>query len=155
MTPAINAARKAKVNFNIHHYEHDPSSASYGEEAATKLNVSADRVFKTLVIAVDSCLAVSVVPVSKQLDLKSFAKVLKSKKANMADKKDVERATGYVMGGVSPLGQKKQLATVIDKSALTYNTVYVSAGRRGLEIEINPNDLITLTNGKIESISKS
>ena len=131
MTPAIDTARKAKVEFRTHQYEHDPSSESYGEEAAVNMGVDSDRVFKTLVISQDDkALSVAIVPVSRQLDLKLFAKSIGVKKVMMADKKRVERTTGYVLGGVSPLGQKKKLATVIDESAADYETVFVSAGRR-------------------------
>ena len=155
MTPAINSLKKAKIKYKIHQYEHDPASRVYGKEAAEKLNVSFDRIFKTLVVSIDNKdLSVAVVPVSRQLDLKAFAKVLKSKKAKMADKKEVERATGYILGGVSPIGQKKKLKTIIDSSALKYNTVYVSAGRRGLQIELSPEDLGPQTGAAYSEISK-
>jgi len=145
MTPAVNTAKKAKINYQIHQYDHDPSSQSYGDEASDKLNISADRVFKTLVASLDGKqLAVAVVPVSGQVNLKAFASALGAKKSKMADPKDVERSTGYVLGGVSPLGQKKKLKTVIDQSALNYETIYVSAGRRRLEIELSPKDLAGL-----------
>lgn len=155
MTPAIQSAKKAKIKFQIHQYVHDPASRSYGEEAAEQLDISPDRVFKTLVVQLDSRdLAVSVIPVDRQLDLKAFAKALGAKKAKMADKKDVERSTGYVLGGVSPIGQKKRLPTRIDQSAEQFETIYISAGRRGLEIELAPQDLAALTGGKFESIGK-
>ena len=152
MTPAIQRAKRAKIQFKIHEYEHDPTAESYGEEAAAKLEASSDRVFKTLVVAHGSDLAVAVLPVSCQLNLKQFAKAVGAKKAAMADKATAERATGYVLGGVSPLGQKKALATVIDASAEGLETIYVSAGRRGLEIELSPLDLMALTRGRFAPI---
>ncbi len=146
MTPAINTARKARVSHQIHDYPHDPGSESYGQEAAEKLGVAPDRVFKTLVVAVDGKeLVVAVVPVSTQLSMKRLAKAAGGKKATMADPDDVQRATGYVLGGVSPLGQKKRLKTFIDDSAIGFDTVFISAGRRGLEIELAPGDLQRLT----------
>ena len=155
MTPAIKKLEKAKIRYKVHKYHHEPSSRVYGEEAAEKLNIPFDRIFKTLVVSVDNnILLVAVVPVSKQLDLKLFAKTAGSKKAKMADKHLVERATGYVLGGVSPIGQKKKLKTIIDTSALKFNTVYVSAGRRGLQIELAPEDLGSQTGATYGEISK-
>ena len=155
MTPAVQAAQKAGIPFRLHEYDHDPGADSYGDEAAAKLGVDPDRVFKTLVAAGDDGrLAVAVLPVSAQLDLKRFAKVLGARKAAMADKKDVERATGYVLGGVSPLGQKKRLPTVIDDSAGRHDTLYVSAGRRGLQMELAPRDLAALTGAGFEAIAR-
>lgn len=148
MTPGINIAKKAKINHKVHEYQHDASSESYGLEASEKLGVQASRVFKTLVVSLDSKeLVVAVIPVSSLLSMKLVAKAVGAKKAKMADQLDVERSTGYVLGGVSPLGQKKRLKTIIDSSAKDHSTVYVSAGRRGLEIELSPNDLIKLVNG--------
>lgn len=155
MTPGILVARKSKVFHKVHEYFHDPSSASYGQEAAEKLGVPEVRVFKTLVVSVDNReLVVGVVPVSSMLSLKHIAKALGAKKAVMADKSEVERSTGYVLGGVSPLGQKKRLKTVIDVSARDHATVYVSAGRRGLEIELIPEDLRNLVNGQFADIAQ-
>lgn len=155
MTPAINAAKQAQIDFRTYEYAHDPSCDSYGEEAAAKIGIDAIRVFKTLVVSPDGMdLAVAVLPVSRQLDLKLFARTIGAKKAVMAGKKDAERATGYVLGGISPIGQKKRLATVIDKSALDHKSIFVSAGRRGLEIELAPGDLRTLTNGQFASIGR-
>jgi Cys-tRNA(Pro)/Cys-tRNA(Cys) deacylase len=155
MTPAITCLKKAKINHKIHGYDHDPDSKAYGEEAAEKLNVSFDQLFKTLVVSTDNKdLSVAVVPVSRKLDLKSFAKAVKAKKVKMADKKDVERTTGYVIGGVSPIGQKKKLKTIIDSSALKFDTVYVSAGRRGLQIELSPTDLAHQTGAIYYEIGK-
>lgn len=153
MTPAINAAKKSKVLFKTHEYNHDESTESYGLEATQKLGVSEKRVFKTLVVSLDGKqLVVGVIPVSFMLSMKLIAKALAAKKATIADKADVERSTGYVLGGVSPLGQKKRLKTIIDSSAKQYSTIYVSAGRRGLEIELDPNDLANLTSGAFAEI---
>lgn len=155
MTPAINAAKKAKITYTIHEYAHDPSSESYGTEAANKLGIPEEMVFKTLVVKYGTKeLAVGVVPVSTMLNMKLFAKAIGAKKASMAEASDVERATGYVLGGVSPLGQKKKLKTIIDSSANKYPTIFVSAGRRGLDIELKPQDLEKLTNGKLAEICK-
>ncbi|WP_163337766.1 Cys-tRNA(Pro) deacylase [Desulfopila sp. IMCC35008] len=154
MTPGINAAKKAKIKFEVHEYTHDPNNESFGDEAAEKLGVPEDQVFKTLVVAyADRKLAVAVVPVSSMLHLKRLAKALQVKKASMAQATDVERTTGYVLGGVSPLGQKKKLPTVIDSSAMEHPTIFVSAGRRGLSIQLAPQDLLSLTKGQFEDIS--
>ena len=153
MTPAINLVKKKKIQHQVHEYDHDPSNESYGLEAAEKTGVQKERVFKTLVATLESGeLIVGVVPVSSMLNMKLIAKAMKAKKAAMADKIAVERSTGYVLGGVSPLGQKKQLRTVIDSSATNFPTIYVSAGRRGLEIELNPEDLKNLTRGCFAAI---
>ncbi|NJB66362.1 Cys-tRNA(Pro)/Cys-tRNA(Cys) deacylase [Desulfobaculum xiamenense] len=154
MTPAIDVAKKAKVHYEIHEYTHDPSADSFGGEAAEKLGVEAERVFKTLVVAFDGKLAVAVVPVTGQLDLKACAKALGTKKAAMADGKVVEKTTGYVLGGVSPLGQKKRLPTVIDESATEYETIFVSGGRRGLDIELAPADLAALTGASFHPLGR-
>ncbi|MFC3998601.1 Cys-tRNA(Pro) deacylase [Nocardiopsis sediminis] len=145
-TPATVAAGRAKIGFTLHPYEASgDGGASYGEEAADALGVERGRVFKTLVAEVDGALTVGVVPVSASLDLKALAAAAGGKKATMADPKAAERTTGYVRGGISPLGQRKRLPTVIDASATTHATVYVSAGRRGLQMELSPADLIHLT----------
>lgn len=154
MTPAIDLVKKKKTKHVIHEYHHDTGSSrieeSYGLEAATKLGISADQVFKTLVVILDSKeLAVAVIPASSKLSMKYIAKAAKAKKATMADKQDVERSTGYVLGGVSPLGQKKRLRTFIDSSAANFETVFVSAGKRGLEIEINCDDLSQLLSAQL------
>ena len=155
MTPAINLARKSNIPFSVHEYEHDPTAESYGEEAALKLGIEPDRVFTTLVVSLGGKnLAVAVIPVSKKLDLKMLAKVLGAKKVEMADKGDVERVTGYVVGGVSALGQKKALPTVVDESAQTFETIFISAGRRGLEIELAAADLCRLTNATFGAVSR-
>lgn len=149
MTPAVNIAKKAKIAYTLHSYTHDPASASYGEEASEKLGISADRVFKTLVAQIDSReLVVAVIPVSSMLSMKQIAKASGGKKAEMAKGADVERSSGYILGGVSPLGQKKRLRTFIDASAKNFSTIFVSAGRRGLEIELSPDDLADMTNGE-------
>lgn len=154
MTPAINTARKAKIAFTVHEYEHDPSCASYGLEAAEKLNVDPSRVFKTLVADLGGELVVAVIPVEAMLGLKHLAKAAGAKKAAMADRALVERTTGYVLGGVSPLGQKKRLRTFIDSSALLLPSMHVSAGRRGLEIELAPRDLAQATSARFADLTQ-
>ena len=147
-TPAIVAAERAGIAFTVHTYAHDLTAASYGLEAAEQLGVDPARVYKTLVADVDGILTVAIVPVEAQLDLKALGK-----RARMADTKLAERTTGYVAGGISPLGQRKQLPTVVDESALAFETIHVSAGRRGLEIELAPADLLALTGGRSELIA--
>ena len=152
-TPAISILTRQKVSHTVHSYEHDASSDSYAQEAADKLDLAPDQVFKTLVIAVDgSNLAVAVLPASRQLSMKKAAAALKAKKACMADPLDVQRATGYVLGGVSPLGQKKSLNTLIDISATRLDSMFISAGRRGLEVELAPEQLKQLTRARFEDI---
>lgn len=154
MTPAINTAKKAGIDFEIHEYQHDALAESYGLEAAEKLGAAVEQVFKTLVVKLDGKqLAVGIVPVANQLSLKQIAKASGAKKAVMAIPAEVERATGYVLGGVSPLGQKKRLATYIDTSAKEFAAVYISAGRRGLEIKLAPNDLATLCQADFASLA--
>lgn len=155
-TPATVALEKAGAAFTVHAYEHDPSSGlSYGDEAAAALGTSPDRVFKTLVAAVDGALTVAVVPVSGSLDLKALAAAAGGKRAAMADPAAAERSTGYVLGGISPLGQRKALPTVLDSSALAFATVFVSAGRRGLEVELSPADLTALTSATAAPIARA
>jgi len=154
-TPATVAAADAQVWFRTHAYAHDPSAASYGEEAAEALGVSPEQVFKTLVAEVDGALTIAVVPVSGSLDLKALASAAGGKRAAMADPAAAERATGYVRGGISPLGQRKRLPTVLDSSAEKHGTIHVSAGRRGLEIELAPADLAELTGATTAPIAKS
>jgi Cys-tRNA(Pro)/Cys-tRNA(Cys) deacylase len=151
-TPALVLAAKAGVVFTVHEYHHDPRSDSYGKEAADALGLAAEQVFKTLVAEVDGKLVVAVVPVAGSLDLKALA-AAGGRKAAMAKVPDAERATGYVVGGISPLGQKKRLPVFVDASALTYPTVHVSAGKRGIEIEIAPQDLMMLTDGQAAAIA--
>ena len=153
-TTATIALDRAKIPFTLHEYEHDPRSGSYGLEASEALGVPPDRVFKTLVAAVDgSTLAVGVIPVHRQLDLKALAAAVGGKKAAMAEVAAAERATGYVAGGIYPIGQKKRLPVVIDASALDHGTMFCSAGRRGLEIEITPADLVRAAGAKVAAIA--
>ena len=155
MTPAVEFARRSKIEFELHEYEHDPAGASYGLEAASKLDIPAGLVFKTLVVVSETGeLAVGIVPVGGQLSMKSVARHLGFKKVKMAPPGDVERATGYVLGGVSPLGQKRRLKTVIDDSAQSLDRMFVSAGRRGLEISLSPSDLARLTNARFAAVAE-
>jgi Cys-tRNA(Pro)/Cys-tRNA(Cys) deacylase len=153
-TAAIRALEQAGVVFVLHPYEHDPRATSYGLEAAQALGVPAARVFKTLMAEADGRLVVAVVPVSGNLDLKALARALGARKAAMADPTAAERATGYVVGGISPLGQKRRHPTVLDASALEHPTVLVSAGRRGLDLEVAPADLVTLTSASVFPIAQ-
>jgi Cys-tRNA(Pro)/Cys-tRNA(Cys) deacylase len=153
MTPAIYSAKKAKIEFQVHEYKHDSGRKSYGLEAAEKLKVDASRVFKTLGVELnDSNLAVAIIPVSSKLQLKNMARAVGSKKAKMAERAVVERSTGYVAGGISPLGQKKRLPTIIDSSAVECCTMFVSGGRRGIDIELKPEDLRNLVDGDYANI---
>ena len=144
MTPAIVVVERARVWHAVLAYEHDPSAESYGLEAVEALKLEPTSVFKTLVASVDGKLAVGLVPVSRSLDLKAMAGALGGKRAEMAAVAEAERATGYVAGGISPLGQRKRLSTVIDASALALAVIHVSAGRRGLELALRPDDLVRL-----------
>lgn len=153
-TPATTALTAAGVAFTVHEYDHDPRAASYGTEAAEAMGIDPARVFKTLFAEVDGALVVGVVPVAGQLDLKALARALDGRKATMADPKDAERATGYVVGGISPLGQRKAHPTVVDASALDHPTVYVSAGRRGMEVELSPAELVRLTAARVAAIRR-
>lgn len=154
MTPAINKAKTLNLAYTIHQYYHDDTSASYGLEAAEKLGVDHHCVFKTLVVSnPEGKMAVAVIPVSSMLNMKSAAKALAWKKAALADKHEVTRSTGYVLGGVSPLGQKKVLKTIIDSSAQQFPSIYVSAGKRGLEIEMSGIDLKRALNATFVNIS--
>lgn len=157
-TPATVALTASGTAFTVHSYDHDPSSpsyGSYGEEAAEALGVSPDRVFKTLVADVDGELVVAIVPVAGSLDLKSLASAVGGKRAAMADPAAAERTTGYVRGGISPLGQRKRLRTVLDASAEKHPTICVSAGRRGLEVELTPTALTTLTQATLAPIGRT
>lgn len=153
-TPATVAATRAGVAFTLHAYAHDPAAASYGEEAAQALGADPRRVLKTLVAEVDGALTVAVVPVTASLGMKALAAAVGGKRAAMANAADAERATGYVRGGISPLGQRRRLPTVVDASAAAHPTVYVSAGRRGLEIELSPTDLVALTTARTAPIAR-
>ncbi|MFJ4773853.1 Cys-tRNA(Pro) deacylase [Streptomyces uncialis] len=153
-TPATVALTAAGTVFTVHAYEHDPAHPSYGEEAAEAMGVSPERVFKTLVAEVDGELTVAVVPVAGTLDLKALASAVGGKRATMADPAAAERVTGYVRGGISPLGQRKRLRTVLDASAGGHPTICVSAGRRGLEVELAPADLAALTNAALAPIGR-
>ncbi|GGQ60216.1 Cys-tRNA(Pro)/Cys-tRNA(Cys) deacylase [Streptomyces pilosus] len=153
-TPATVALTAAGVPFTVHSYDHDPSHPSYGEEAAEAMGVAPERVFKTLVADVDGALTVAVVPVAGQLDLKALASAAGGKRAAMADPALAERTTGYVRGGISPLGQRKRLPTVLDESATRHETICVSAGRRGLEVELSPADLTGLTSAVLAPIGR-
>lgn len=153
-TPAITALTSSGVAFTTHAYEHDPAHPSYGEEAAEALGVSPEQVFKTLVADVDGVLTVAVVPVSGSLDLKALAGAVGGKRAAMADPALAERTTGYVRGGISPLGQRKRLRTVLDASASGHTTICVSAGRRGLEVELAPVDLAAITGATLAPIAR-
>ncbi len=144
-TPATVALTRAGVAHTVHPYHHDPRSESYGLEAAEALGVDPARVFKTLVASLDGSLVVGIVPVAGRLDLKALARALGGSKAVMAEVAAAERATGYVAGGISPLGQKRALRSAVDASALGHDTVFVSAGRRGLDVELAPADLVRLT----------
>jgi Cys-tRNA(Pro)/Cys-tRNA(Cys) deacylase len=153
-TPATAALTRAGLPFQTHTYAHDPTVGSYGEEAVAATGVEAARVFKTLLVETGSGLAVGIVPVSRSLDLKALASALRAKKVTMADPAVAERSSGYVVGGISPIGQRKALPTVLDDSARQFPTVYVSGGRRGLEIELAPEDLATATRGTFASIAR-
>ena len=149
MTPATKLLKKQKIAFILHEYTHDKSSASYGIEAAEKLGVASHLVFKTLVVSLEHGeLVVAILPVTEKLSMKLIAKSLGVKKAQMADKEDVFRSTGYVMGGVSPLGQKKRLKTVIHSSAFNVEYIYISAGKRGLEVQLSAIDLLHCLDAK-------
>jgi Cys-tRNA(Pro)/Cys-tRNA(Cys) deacylase len=154
-TPATVALGRAGVEFALHEYAHDPRADSYGLEAAEALGLDPARVFKTLMASVDGTLTVAVVPVSGQLDLKALARAVGGSKAVMAERAAAERATGYVAGGISPVGQKRPHPTVVDASALDHPTVFVSAGRRGLDLEIAPGDLVAVTEASTASIGRT
>jgi len=154
-TPATTALTRAGVAFTVHPYAHDPAAPSYGLEAAAALGVEPERVFKTLLVDADGRLAVGIVPVDRQLDLKAVASALRVKRAVMAEPAVAERSTGYVVGGISPIGQKRRLPTVLDASANTHATVFVSGGRRGLDVELAPEDLARACAAALAPISRT
>lgn len=154
-TPATALLTRERVAFTLHPYDHDPRAEGYGDEAAAALGVEPDRLFKTLIAAVDAGLACAVVPVAGRLDLKGLAAALSGKRATMAEPAAAARATGYVVGGISPLGQKTRLPVVIDETATLYDTVFVSAGKRGLQVELDPQELIRLTGAIVADIATS
>lgn len=153
-TPATVALARAGIAFSTHAYDHDPRAAAYGLEAAEKLGLDPARVFKTLLANIDGELAVAIVPVAMQLDLKALAQAFGGKRAEMADPALAARKTGYVVGGISPIGQKTALPTVLDESAILWETVFVSGGRRGLDLELAPDDLLAVTAGRYAPIAR-
>lgn len=153
-TPATTRLSEMGIAFTTHVYDHDPKADSYGMEAATALGLDPDRVFKTLLAEVDSRLTVAIVPVSGMLDLKALAGACGGRRAELADPRTAERATGYVVGGISPIGQKRPLPTVLDELAILHETIYVSGGRRGFDIGLSPDDLIRATGARLASIAR-
>jgi Cys-tRNA(Pro)/Cys-tRNA(Cys) deacylase len=149
-TPAVRALEDAGISFTLHEYEHDAAAASYGDEAAEKLDVAPERLFKTLVVSIDGELAIACVPVSCRLDLGALGK-----RAQLADRSHAQRATGYVSGGTSPLGQRRRLPTHVDESALEHATILVNGGRRGLQVELDPRDLVRLTGAQVHAIASA
>ncbi len=156
MTPAVKTLERNGAAFELLSYEHDPRASAYGEEAASALGLDPRTVFKTLIARLDDGrLAVGIVPVTGQLDLKALAKAAGARRANMAEAAEAERATGYVLGGISPLGQKKRLPTFLDVSAESLEHLHVSGGRRGLEIRLAPADLMRLCGARLASLSRT
>jgi len=154
-TPATVALRAAGITFIEHTYDHDPANRNFGDEAASALDLDPDRVFKTLMVDVDGALAVAIVPVTGKLDLGAFAAATGGKRAVLADPAIAERRTGYVVGGISPIGQKSAHPTVLDETAELYDTVFVSGGRRGFDIELAPADLVAATGATIAAIART
>ena len=153
-TPATVALTAAGISFTPHAYEHDAANTNFGLEAASALNLDPEQVFKTLLADVDGALTVAIVPVTGKLDLKALASAVGGKKAEMADPKVAERKTGYVVGGISPIGQKTRHVTVLDETAELFDTIFVSGGRRGFDIELAPSDLLAITGGSIAAIAR-
>ena len=155
MTPAIDLLNALNINYTLHEYEHDSGASSYGLEAAVKLNIAPEKVFKTLVLdAGNKNLVVAVLPVNRQLNLKRMAKAIGAKKVTMAEPLAVSRSSGYILGGVSPLGQKRLLNTVVDELAINQSTIFVSGGRRGLEIELKVEDLLAAIKAETAAIAE-
>ena len=144
MTPAVRALEAAGVPFSLHEYRHDPSASAFGEEAASALGLDPDRVFKTLLVTADGGPAVAIVPVKRRLSPKAVAAALGAKRVELSAPADAQRITGYVVGGISPFGQRRALRTVIDETCELHDAIYVSGGRRGLEVGVSPADLIRL-----------
>ena len=153
-TPATVALTKSGIAFTIHTYDHDPSATSFGLEAADALGLPVEQVFKTLLADIDGKLVVGIVPVHRKLDLKALAASVGGKRAAMADAAIAERSTGYVVGGISPIGQKRALPTVIDDSATNFDTIYVSGGRRGFDLGLSPADLARITSARFAPIAR-
>ncbi|MET3451800.1 MULTISPECIES: Cys-tRNA(Pro) deacylase [Curtobacterium] len=154
-TPATAALERAGVPYTPHVYEHHETATNFGEEAAAALGLREEQVFKTLVVSVDGALAVAIVPVANRLDLKAIAAAVGGKKATLADPALAEKRTGYVVGGISPVGQKTKLRTVVDESALSYPSIFVSGGRRGFDIEVAPADLVRVTEATAAAIARA
>jgi len=154
MTPAVKMLKASSIPYTVHTYDHDPMSRSYGLEAAEKLGIAPQRVFKTLIVMFETKrLCVGVISVEQQLNMKRIAKAAGGKKAGMADSQLAERTTGYVMGGISPIGQKRRLDTYIDRAAIVHETIFISGGKRGLDIELVPSELIGLINATIADLT--
>lgn len=152
-TPATALLTREDIPFTLHPYAHDPRAEAYGDEAAAALGIDAEQIFKTLIASVDGTLACAVVPVAGRLDLKAFAAALGGKRAEMADPAAAARATGYVVGGISPIAQKGRLPVVLDETVDLFDTVFVSAGRRGLQVELRPSDLARVTSARTAAIA--